>query len=39
MTRLVLAVLITASVFDFHAGKPDMFAIPDTLLTYSGAPW
>ncbi len=39
MTHLVLAVLITAAVFGYHAGTPDMFAIPDTLLTCSDASW
>ncbi|CAM3147714.1 hypothetical protein JHFBIEKO_0256 [Methylobacterium mesophilicum] len=38
MTRIVLAVLIAAVVAGCNAGKPDVSAIPDSLLTCSGAP-
>ncbi|MCP1549438.1 MULTISPECIES: hypothetical protein [Methylobacteriaceae] len=38
MTRLVLLVLIAASLSGCHAGKPNMSGFPDSLLTCSGAP-
>lgn len=38
MIRLVLVILIAASVAGCNAGKPDVSAIPDSLLTCSGAP-
>ena len=38
MSRLVLVLLISASVAGCNARKPDVSAIPDSLLTCSGAP-
>ncbi|KQO61760.1 hypothetical protein [Methylobacterium sp. Leaf88] len=38
MIRLAAVVLTAASVAGCNAGKPDVSAIPDSLLTCSGAP-
>lgn len=38
MSRLVLVLLIAAAVSACHHARPDASAIPDSLLTCSGAP-